>query len=107
MVIADDANNNFDASTLRTVSIEYNIIPSGIHQYSQIYTNSDDNRLPAMSPTICTHMLVHCNPLVCMVIVEVGSNNYEGSTLRTVSREYNRILQITPLISNLHRMGGK
>jgi hypothetical protein len=44
-----------------------------------------------------------------MVIVEVGSNTYEASTstLRTVSREYNIILQITPIFSNLHRMGGK
>jgi hypothetical protein len=46
MVIADDATDNFDASTLRTVSIEYNRIPSRIYQYSQIYTNWDDNRLP-------------------------------------------------------------
>jgi vacuolar-type H+-ATPase subunit B/Vma2 len=45
MVIADDANNNCDALTLRTISIEYNIIPSRIHQYSHIYTNWDDNRL--------------------------------------------------------------
>jgi hypothetical protein len=39
-----------------------------------------------------------------MVIVEVVSNNYEASTLRTISRENNRILQITPLISNLHKL---
>jgi hypothetical protein len=55
---------------------------------------------------ICTQMLVPYNPLMFMVMMEVGSNNYEASTLRTVSREYNIILQITPLISNLHRMGG-
>jgi hypothetical protein len=47
-------------------------------------------------------MLVPYNKLVCMVIVEVISNNYEASTLRIVSREYNIILQITPLISNLN-----
>jgi hypothetical protein len=46
MVIADDATNNFDAFALRTVSIEYNRIPSRIHQYSQIYPNWDANRLP-------------------------------------------------------------
>jgi hypothetical protein len=39
---------------------------------------------------------------VCTIVVEDGSNNYEASALKTVSREYNRILQITPLISNLH-----
>jgi hypothetical protein len=32
-----------------------------------------------------------------MVAVEVGSNNNEASSLKTISREYNRILQITPL----------
>jgi hypothetical protein len=32
MVIADDASNNFDDFTLITVSTEYNIIPSRIHQ---------------------------------------------------------------------------
>jgi hypothetical protein len=42
-----------------------------------------------------------------MVIVEVGSINDAASTLRTISGEYNIILQITPQISNLHRMGGK
>jgi hypothetical protein len=40
MVIVDDDTNNFDA-------IEYNRkIPSIILQYSKIYTNWDDNRLP-------------------------------------------------------------
>jgi hypothetical protein len=42
-----------------------------------------------------------------MVIVEVGSNNYEASIPRTIYREYNIILQNTPLFSNFHRMGGK
>jgi hypothetical protein len=42
-----------------------------------------------------------------MVIVEDGSINYEESTLRTISpSEYTRILQITWIFSNLHRMGG-
>jgi hypothetical protein len=40
MVIADDASDTFDDFTLRTVSMEYNIILSRIYQqYSQIYTN--------------------------------------------------------------------
>jgi hypothetical protein len=46
MVIADDVSNYFDAFKLRTVSMEYTRIPSRIYQYSQIYTNWDDNRLP-------------------------------------------------------------
>jgi hypothetical protein len=40
-------------------------------------------------------------------VVEDGFNNYEASTLRTVSREYNRILQITPLLSNFHPQNGR
>jgi hypothetical protein len=35
-----------------------------------------------------------------MVIVEDASNNYDASTLRTVSIEYNRILQNTPEYTN-------
>jgi hypothetical protein len=49
-----------------------------------------------MSP-ICNQMHGPYNQLVCMVIVEVDSNKYEASTLRTVFRDYNRILQITPI----------
>jgi hypothetical protein len=37
MVIVDDATNNFYVNTHRIVSIEYNLIPSRILQYSQIY----------------------------------------------------------------------
>jgi hypothetical protein len=42
-----------------------------------------------------------------MFIAEDDSSNYEASTLRTVSSEYNTILQNTPIFSNLHIMGGK
>jgi hypothetical protein len=52
-------------------------------------------------------MLVHCNPLACMVIMEDISNNYDASTLRTVSIEYNRLLQNTQIFSKVHIMGGK
>jgi hypothetical protein len=47
MVIVDDDTNNFDVNTLRTVSIEYNRIPSRMIKKSQIYTNWDANRLPS------------------------------------------------------------
>jgi hypothetical protein len=46
MVIGDDATYHVEVNTLRTVSKEYNIIPSRILQNSQILTNWDDNRLP-------------------------------------------------------------
>jgi hypothetical protein len=42
-----------------------------------------------------------------MVMAEDGSNNLEDSTLGNVSSEYKRILQNTPIFSNLHKMGSK
>jgi hypothetical protein len=42
-----------------------------------------------------------------MVIVEVDSNDYDASTPRTVSIEYQSILQDTQIFSNHHKMGGK
>jgi hypothetical protein len=54
-----------------------------------------------MTP-ICNIVLVLCwNQLVCMVIVEDRSINYEASTFRTLSSEYSRVLQNTPIFSNL------
>jgi hypothetical protein len=41
-----------------------------------------------------------------MVMVEDESNNYDASTLRTVSIEYKRILKNTQIFSKLHRIGG-
>jgi hypothetical protein len=38
-----------------------------------------------------------------MILVEDASNNYEASTLRTISSKYNRILQIAPIILNLQK----
>jgi hypothetical protein len=42
-----------------------------------------------------------------MVVVDDDANHDEAFTLRTLSSEYNRILHITPIFSNLHKMGGK
>jgi hypothetical protein len=50
-------------------------------------------------------MIVPCNQVVRMVIVENGYNNFEDSTFGNVSMEYNIILQITPIFSNLHKLG--
>jgi hypothetical protein len=33
------------------------------------------------------------------------SNSFEASTLRTVSSEHHRVLQNTPIFSNLHKLG--
>jgi hypothetical protein len=60
-----------------------------------------------MSP-VCHSMIVPCNQLVRVVIVDAATNNYEAFTLPTLSLEYNIILHITPTIfSNLHKMEGK
>jgi hypothetical protein len=39
--------------------------------------------------------------------MEEGINNYEASTLVTLSSEYITILEISLKFSNLHRMRGK
>jgi hypothetical protein len=52
-----------------------------------------------MSP-ICNQILVISNQLVCLVVVEDDSINDEASTLKTLSTEYNRTLQITPVCSS-------
>jgi hypothetical protein len=60
-----------------------------------------------MTP-ICNIVLVSCNELVCMVIVEDESINYEASsTLQTLSSEYSsRVRQNTPIFSNLLKLRG-
>jgi hypothetical protein len=42
-----------------------------------------------------------------MVIVEDVTNNFDASTIITVSIEYNKILHNTRIFSNHHKMGGK
>jgi hypothetical protein len=50
-------------------------------------------------------MRVPCKYLTPMVIAEDGTNNFEASTFGTVSMEYKRVLQNTPIFSNLHKLG--
>jgi hypothetical protein len=51
-------------------------------------------------------MLVPCNQLSHIVIVEDGHNNFEASTLGTVSMEYNIVLRNTPIIfSKFNELG--
>jgi hypothetical protein len=42
-----------------------------------------------------------------MVTVDDANKCVDASKLSTVSIEYHRILQITIIFSNLHKMGGK
>jgi hypothetical protein len=47
-------------------------------------------------------MLVHCNPLICVVIVEDGSNNCDAFTLRTP--EYTNILKTAQNVGKYNTM---
>jgi hypothetical protein len=40
-----------------------------------------------------------------MVIVDDATTNVYVNTLRTVSSEYKRILQIAPIFTNVHKLG--
>jgi hypothetical protein len=48
-------------------------------------------------------MLVSCNQLLRVVIVEDDYTNVEACTLGTVVTKYKRILWITPILSHLHK----
>jgi hypothetical protein len=52
-------------------------------------------------------MIVPCSQLVSMVIANDDTNHFDAFQFRTVSIEYNRILENTPIFSKLHRIGGK
>jgi hypothetical protein len=82
MVIADDDTNNFDAFKFRTVSIEYNRILENTQIFSKLHRIG--GKYNTMT-RICNLMIVPCNPLLCMVIVDDTNNKYDASTLRTVS----------------------
>jgi hypothetical protein len=59
-----------------------------------------------MSPRVKLMMFPHYQVL-CLVIADDATNNFDASTLRTVSIEYHIILQITGIFSNHHKMVGK
>jgi hypothetical protein len=72
MVIADDATNNCDASTLQTLSSEYKRI---LH-ITPIFSNLHKLRGKYNTMTqICNLMIVPCNHLVLMVIADDATNN--------------------------------
>jgi hypothetical protein len=82
MVIADDDTNNFDASTLRTVCIEYNRILQNTQIFSKLHRIG--GKYNTMT-RICNLMIVPCNPLLRMVIVGYANNNFDAPTLKAVS----------------------
>jgi hypothetical protein len=89
MVVVEDISNNYDASTLRTVSIEYNRILENKQIISKLHRMG--GKYNTMT-RICNIMIVPCNKLLCMVISDDVNNNFDVFTIRTVSMEYIRIL---------------
>jgi hypothetical protein len=77
MGIVDDAINNFEDSILTTVYSEFNRILHNIPIFSNIHKLG----------YVANIVLVSCNQLFCMGIVEDGSINYEASTLITLCSE--------------------
>jgi hypothetical protein len=83
MVMLEDVYNNYDVSTLITVSsAEYNRL---LLQNTQIFS-----KLHRMGGKYNT-MIVPCKQLLRMVIVDDVSNKFDDLTLRTVYIEYNII----------------
>jgi hypothetical protein len=84
----EDVANNSNASTLRTVSREYNRILENTQIFSKLHRMG--GKYNTMTQ-ICNIMIVPCNPLLCMVIADDAANNFYAFKLRTVSIEYHRI----------------
>jgi hypothetical protein len=80
-------------------------VPGG--QVLVLIVNGHESQLdPKCLTYINDVMIVAFNPLVSIVIVDDATNNYEAFTLRTISSaEYNIILQITQIFSNVHKVG--
>jgi hypothetical protein len=73
MVIAEDGYNNFEASTLRTLSSQCNRILQNILEDGSINYEASILRTVFIKYNIIlifNHMLVPYNQLVCMVIAE-------------------------------------
>jgi hypothetical protein len=99
MLIVEVGSNNYEASTLRTVSREYNIIILITSIYSKTCTNWYVNR--KRWPKYLTKF-----PIANLSVwyLRRNYNSYEVSTIGTVSSEYQRILQNTPIFSDHHKM---
>jgi hypothetical protein len=89
MVIGDNDTNNDKASTLRTVSIEYNRMLENTQIFSKLHRIG--GKYNTMT-RVCNLMIVPCNPLLRMVIADDVSKHFDAFKLRTVSMEYNGIL---------------
>jgi hypothetical protein len=84
-VTVDDITDHFDASTPRTVSIEYHIILL----IPQIFSNLHRMRYKLNTLTqICNETILPCNPLIGMVTGNDATYNFDASKPRTVSIEY-------------------
>jgi hypothetical protein len=82
------------------MTLHLELCPWSIIEYSPEYTNnilkpSQTRMIIGYHVTDCNIKLVHCNPLICMVMVEDKPNNYDASTLIILSSEYNRLFHNT------------
>jgi hypothetical protein len=78
MVIAEDDTINVDASTLRTVSIEYNRILQNTQSFPKLHRIG--GKYNTMT-RICNPMIVPCNPILHMVIADDANKNVDAPTL--------------------------
>jgi hypothetical protein len=104
MVIVEDLSNNDDAFTLKTLSSEYNRLLQNTQIFSNLYKIGGKYNTTNNDP-YSTLMIVPCNQLVCMVVGDDASKNFDDFTLRTVSMEYNGIVnriyqQYTQIFTN-------
>jgi hypothetical protein len=89
MVIGEDVSNNYDVFTFRTIVSEYNRLLQNTQNFLKPYRMGEKYNTMTR---ICNLMVVHCNQIVRMVIVEDATNHFYDFTLGTVSMEYNRIV---------------
>jgi hypothetical protein len=97
MVNAENGSNNYDASTLRTVCSEYNRLLQNTQIFSKLHRMG--GKYNTMTG-ICNLMIFHFNQLLHRVIWDDANNNFDDFTVRTLSSEYNRLLQNTRIFSN-------
>jgi hypothetical protein len=89
MVIGENVSNNYGACLIRNHSSQYNSPLQNTRIFWKLH------RMGGKSNTmtqIYNLMIVLCNQLVCMVIVNDASINFDSNKIINASMEYNSIL---------------
>jgi hypothetical protein len=95
MLIMEKGTNNYEVSTVITLSSLNKRIPQIIPKFSNVLKL--EWKKVTMS-LICKLMIILRCPLVCIVIVDESSYNFYVNTLRTVPIEYKSIVSKILLI---------